>query len=223
MGISVEFINNLLKDYDSSGQKKRGRQWRRSNTGFSESTKRVALKNISPYLNDEVPNAPGSYYSYVERLKTYLYMYIHRYIKSFPLSALTHGELVTDRIEYGGGRHHTDRYVDIYVDPDALWRDSLWNTSRDMRVPANTQAQRYRLLRAQAYWATEKQKYGVNNILTLFEYGWHTTGRVQGKWHNAYTWNRQHMTGTYMLHEAIATFNQLTPRGITATLGMKYS
>ncbi len=214
MGISIEYINNLLKDYDASGQKKHGGSWRKSNAGFSTSVRRVALTRISPYLDDAHLNAPGSYYSYVEQLKTYIYMYIHRYIKSFPMTALSNSDLMVSQTEYGGHRHHTDRYVDIFIDPDALWRDSLWNTA-----PAG-RAEKAR--NGQAYWSAERHKYGVDNIVTLFEYGWHARGRVQGKWHDAPCWNRVQMAGTYMLHTAIDLFNHMTPRGITATLGTTY-
>lgn len=223
MGISVEYINNLLKDFDESGQRKRGTQWRRTNASLNEGTRRVAMKNMPQSLDEARPQAAGSYYSYARTLITYVYYYIHQWIKSFPADALSYGPLQIDRTEMKNGRMRTDRYIDIYVNPDALWRDSLWNSSLDARVPADTLAQRMRRQRAQAYWSTAKNKYGVDNILTLFEYGWHARGRVQGKWHGVMTWNRQNMNGSYMLHNAIAAFNRTTPRGITAKLGSEYS
>lgn len=222
MGISVEYINNLLKDFDETGNRKRGSQWRRSNAGINESTRRVALKKMPIGLDEDRPYAAGSYYSYAKTLITFVYTYIHQWINSFPENALSFGKLHIDKTELTNGRTRTDRYIDIYVNEDALWRDSLWNSSLDQRVPADNATQRARSQRASAYWSPERQKYGVDNILYLFEYGWHARGRVMGKWHGMNTWNRQNMNGTYMLHAALDLFNSTMPRGISAKLGARY-
>ena len=222
MAISVDYINNLLRDFDASGQKKHGSQWRRSNTGFSESTKRVALKNLPIGLDEERPFAAGSYYSFAQTLITVIYNYIHQYIKSFPANALHFGELQIERTELKGNRTRTDRTISIYVDEDALWRDSLWNSSSDSNMHADSPRQRLRMSSAEHYWSPSRNKYGVDNILYLFEYGWHARGRVKGVWHGRDTWNRQQFSGTFMLHNAIEFFNKTTPRGITAKLDKRY-
>ena len=218
MSLSLGYINSILREYDESGTKKKGAFWRRTNMSADALGKPVPLKNV-PGLDDNRPNAAGSYYSFAKTLHTILYTYIHREINSFPRDALSVGELMLDPIyNKSNAVRGYRRFIDILINTDVLWRDSLWNTSDIYRKLRRN----WRNNRAAPYWDETRRKYGISNIVLLFEYGWNARGRVKGKWHDQTCWNRVNAPGRYMINEAIAFFNRTTPKGVTAQVSPAY-
>lgn len=218
MALSLDYINQIIGRYDASGKLKRGALWRQTNMSYDAKGRAVPLKTV-PGLDDSRLNAAGSYYSFAKTLLTIIYTYVHREINSFPMDALSIGEFQLEPVETSDGKiRGYRRYVDILVNRDYLWRDSLWNTSNVYK----SLRRNWQNNRGASYWDATRRKYGISDIILLFEHGWTATGRVRGVWHGKSCWNRVSAPGRYMLNEAIAFFNRTTPKAISAKVGPAY-
>lgn len=233
------FLKTIMQDFKPDGTRRRGKTFGASNMLGQSSGKYIpqskmaskyqATSTVVDKETGEKSVEPNrwlnlNYHIDLNRLCDLLCWYIQQYIPSFPRTAIDYDWNIS-WLNRANGKTYADgkapieknarwvRYADVYIDQDAMWRDSLWNSSENGAQNMN---------KRRPYWNAERGKYGVN-IVRLFEFGWHANGGVRGVWHGIEVWSRPAHKATYMLSNAIKVFNQSTNRGVTATLRGKYN
>lgn len=132
--------------------------------------------------------------SYADELVDEVYGHISAWISSFQRSQ------ITARLQENGN----DIKIIVSFSEDALWRDSLYQGEG---TPS---------------WRTYSRrdgKWGTDDIVLLFEKGWHASGSVYGHWKgHGNVWSRRSHDATNMLAQAIQSFNDRAPDGVEAQL-----
>ena len=184
MAISAEYINRLLGEYIRSGAGKQAVQnhLAKGGTAGVDMAKANAL---------------------AQEMTDLLATHILSVIPSFDTSAIHALPAVTSK--------NGDLSIQIVIDEDALWRDSL---SSNPRATDTSGWKNY---------ATRNGRLGTDNIVLQFAKGWDTGMKaVFGEWHGHYVESSYLRAPNDFLLSAVSEFNRSAPKGVEARLEEKY-